>query len=605
MQRFIVLALFLSFGINVFSQTNNREEAILGKAGSEFVTEHEFLDRFELTPGLYRHRLSQLDEEKLLFLYSMVAEKLLSQEAVKLHFDRDTVYQRAIYHISALLARDELYRREISGNVSIGRKELQESVKKALNRLLVSYLFFPSHDDAQFIRSRIKNKNDFQSLTIDSSVQYLRDTATIVWGDADTAIEYAAYRLSPEGVSPVISAGDGYYILTLVRSQPNEFYTKMQPSVLGERVEKILRQRKEEWQTEKYLDELMKHKTSYSPPIIFQQFSVACESVEVHKRLQDSLFNRDDFHALTNLLHDKLDDTLIVAGSAIWTVKDAILKLLEKSFLFTRSNVHAVSRRLYNEFHQWTWLELLEQEAIARGLDRTPDVQRELEPWRTQILAQMLKEYMNSRVTVSDQEVISFMKSSDSGFVLPQVKILSFHTPSLDGMKEALAAMENGISLKNFLDQHSSGALFPKAVDTTFFPITEHSPLGEIAWQMDIGQQFGPVSDSSGGYIYFELLDKKGVTIKSDTAFASQMKHAHDELLRMKRKRKLDLFLSQIAKQQGVAVYQDRLQRLSVTPVPMMTYRLLGFGGRMFAEPFVDKQIDWLSIEPPTEAIVP
>ncbi|HMD13305.1 MAG TPA: hypothetical protein VKI62_01625, partial [Bacteroidota bacterium] len=253
--------------------------------------------------------MSQLDEEKLLFLYSMVAEKLLSQEALKMHFDRDTLYQKAIYHISSLLARDELYRREISDKVLIGRKELQESVKKALNRLLVSYLFFPSREDAQFIRSRIKNKTDLEILKIDSSVQFLRDTATIVWGDADTAIEYAAYRLSPEGVSPVISAGDGFYILTLVRSEPNEFYTKMQPSVLGERVEKILRQRKEEWQTEKYLEELMNHKTAYSPPVIFQQFAVACESVEVHKRLQDSLFSRDDFHTLTNLLREKLDDT--------------------------------------------------------------------------------------------------------------------------------------------------------------------------------------------------------------------------------------------------------------------------------------------------------
>ncbi|HMD13166.1 MAG TPA: hypothetical protein VKI62_00930 [Bacteroidota bacterium] len=172
-------------------------------------------------------------------------------------------------------------------------------------------------------------------------------------------------------------------------------------------------------------------------------------------------------------------------------------------------------------------------------------------------------------------------------------------------MKEVLAAMDNGISLKKFLDQHSIGSLFPKAVDTTFFPITEHPPLGEIAWQMDIGQQFGPIYDSTGGYIYFELLDKKGFTVKSDTAFASQMKHARDELLRMKRKRKLDLFLSQIAKQQGVVVYDDRLKRLSVTPVPMLAYRFLGFGGRMFAEPFVEKQIDWLAIEPPTEAIVP
>jgi hypothetical protein len=37
----------------------------------------------------------------------------------------------------------------------------------------------------------------------------------------------------------------------------------------------------------------------------------------------------------------------------------------------------------------------------------------------------------------------------------------------------------------------------------------------------------------------------------------------------------------------------------------MMTYRILGFGGRMFEVPFVERQIDWLSIESPSSQISP
>ena len=37
----------------------------------------------------------------------------------------------------------------------------------------------------------------------------------------------------------------------------------------------------------------------------------------------------------------------------------------------------------------------------------------------------------------------------------------------------------------------------------------------------------------------------------------------------------------------------------------MMTYRLLGFGGRMFEVPFVEKLIDWLNVEPPGNKILP
>jgi len=35
-----------------------------------------------------------------------------------------------------------------------------------------------------------------------------------------------------------------------------------------------------------------------------------------------------------------------------------------------------------------------------------------------------------------------------------------------------------------------------------------------------------------------------------------------------------------------------------------MTFRVLGFGGRMFAVPFVDRQIEWLNVEPPKGKIV-
>jgi hypothetical protein len=67
----------------------------------------------------------------------------------------------------------------------------------------------------------------------------------------------------------------------------------------------------------------------------------------------------------------------------------------------------------------------------------------------------------------------------------------------------------------------------------------------------------------------------------------------------------MDLYLSQEAEQRGYAVYEDRFNKLTVSPIPMMTFRKLGFGGRMFEVPFVEKQIDWLNVEPPGNKILP
>jgi len=37
----------------------------------------------------------------------------------------------------------------------------------------------------------------------------------------------------------------------------------------------------------------------------------------------------------------------------------------------------------------------------------------------------------------------------------------------------------------------------------------------------------------------------------------------------------------------------------------MMTFRLLGFGGRMFAAPFVPSELDWVNIDPPSTPVIP
>jgi hypothetical protein len=137
-----------------------------------------------------------------------------------------------------------------------------------------------------------------------------------------------------------------------------------------------------------------------------------------------------------------------------------------------------------------------------------------------------------------------------------------------------------------------------------FFPITEHQPIGELAWEMEIGQRFGPFSIPEGAF-YFELLAKKMETTPDDTSAVAERREARTELLRMKQKKTLSLFLSQVGEQRGYAVYEDEFKKISVSPIPMMTFRKLGFGGRMFEVPFVEKQIDWLNVEPPGKKILP
>jgi parvulin-like peptidyl-prolyl isomerase len=217
----------------------------------------------------------------------------------------------------------------------------------------------------------------------------------------------------------------------------------------------------------------------------------------------------------------------------------------------------------------------------------------------------MMSNYIYRIVGVTEREVFEYVKSTDTSFAVPEVRLRVLRMGSLDAMSEALRDLEAGTPFQKVVERWAPDPAERKRLGVTeYFPVTERAPLGEIAWQMDVGQVYGPVRDSSG-VVMLELLGKKNVRIERDTSYAARLAGAKHELVRMKQRRAKNLFLAQVAVRQGYAMFQDRLTKLEVTTLPMLAFRLLGFGGRMFAAPFVEKNLEWLDIEPPEGIIVP
>jgi hypothetical protein len=121
---------------------------------------------------------------------------------------------------------------------------------------------------------------------------------------------------------------------------------------------------------------------------------------------------------------------------------------------------------------------------------------------------------------------------------------------------------------------------------------------------MKIGEQQGPIH-MKNDYIYFELVKTEYPAGVTDSSFASIMHKNVSHAKLLKQKRLLDTFIAKSAHDRGYAVYADRLKILKVSTIPMMTYRILGFGGRMFAAPFVTPQVDWIEVENPEKIPLP
>ena len=580
--------------------------SVVARAGNVFISEEEFLQRYELLPAFGRHRTSKANADKFELLYSLVAEKLLAQQGVEWGIESNPGFRADVEEIRKLLARDELYREEIVRKVSIPSAELHQGIACAQVELFVRYIYLPLRKDALFIRTLVKRPADFRTLRIDSSYHAIQDTATVIWGDADPEVEQAAYSLRVGQISPVIEAGSGYYILTLVSRSRNAFYSGMTADVLHERVETAIRRRRERARLDAFVAEVLKDKVGYARREPMRRLAAG-----VRRALSD--VDRDSIVVLLpsraaiarKICADALEDTIAIAGTRVWRLSEVLNLLERKSFGVPRDRLSEIPGRLNVEVEVLVQQELLAQEALRRKLDQVTDVRDQIAMWSQYFLAEGVKDSLTRSVVVSDDEVWKQMRTQNPNASIPQVQLRLLVTRTLMDMKDALGDLDRGDSLAGVIRRWSiDTSTSSRGGLTGFIHVTDRYPLGEMAESLEVGQRFGPVRTEMG-IGYGEVVGKRFSPDARDTSFARRFAEARAQVSIAKARRKITVSLSGLAKRLGYAVYRDRVSMLKVTSTPMMTFRILGFGGRMFAVPFVDPQLDWLGVENPERQVMP
>jgi parvulin-like peptidyl-prolyl isomerase len=216
-----------------------------------------------------------------------------------------------------------------------------------------------------------------------------------------------------------------------------------------------------------------------------------------------------------------------------------------------------------------------------------------------------MKSRVAHSVTVSEEEVAWYLKHQGDTLPVPLVQIRELRTSSPVEMQEALSDLEKNVPFVDVIRRWSNDPVAKQRGGVSdFFPVTDRAPVGEIACHMKVGEFYGPLAVTSG-VIYFQLIGRNDVPPARDSSLAARIKSASMEFRALKTKRMLNLLLAQSGQKRGFSVYQDRLQAIKVSAVPMMTFRVLGFGGRIWAAPMLEKQVEWLTTEPPATQVVP
>lgn len=581
-------------------------EPVIARAGDIFITEKEFTQRYEMLPGFGRHRRSQVEAQKLELLYSIVAEKLLAQDAIAKGLNRDTVVQRGTLEVQKLLSRDELYKKEIIGKAHVSREEISRGISQAQLLLTVRYIYFGRQVDAQFVRSQMRRYEDFGRLQIDSSFHALKDTATVIWGTGEPQIEEAAFQLKRKEISPVVEAAGGYFIFIVTGVRRNFENASLAPDVLREHVVLALRRRKEHALLEAFAADVLRDKTGYAVPGALHTLASAFTSVYRQDEADSVIYlTPARASAVENLCAHSLSDTLAVAGNRAWSVEEVIGRLTGQGFGVHRTALGSIPIRLNSELMGLVQRELMGQEALRRGLDTVPGVRAQVEMWRQSFLAGAERNAIQRSVRVTEAEVWSLLKGQDPTVPVPQVQIRELQTNTYDQMQMALEDLSHGMSMEEAVRKWSSDPqLRERGGLSSYFPVTERPPLGSYASRLKLGERYGPVS-IQGGVVYFELVGKKSAALEGDTSLARRFAQASADLITGKGRRAVTLRLAELGKERGVDIYSDRLKMIQVTAIPMLAFRILGFGGRMLAMPFVNPELDWLEVDLSKETTVP
>ena len=580
------------------------QDAILAKAGHWFITEDEFVRRFELTPGIDRQRKSGLEEAKEAFLYSLVAEKLLAQEAAGKGWEADSSFQRAYNHVRSMIVRDELYREEISSKVHVTDTELIQGMAQALRQKTVAFLYCQDKSAAEFLRQRIQSRRDLVSMELDSTMNAVKDTATVIWGNGDWAIEREVYRLKPDQVSPVMKTMDGYYIFTVIKDTSSTYFTSLSTSALQSDVSTILRTRKEKARFDQFTRSFFRGKKGYAVSAVLKRLALAVkQSIDAVPSPADTVTDPAVWRSIERETSSWRSDTLAVAGTTAWNVGEAVEDLQDGNLVLRKSDtaVHIADEldlRLRAQVEQ----ELLAQEGLKRKLYEKPSVKRKLEMWKSSMLAATMRAVLERSVSVDSVDAWNVMNRKGDTTSIPRVQLRELWTTTLTRMEQAMASLRDGVPFAKAVEEWSEdrGSIRSKGL-TGYFPVTEREPLGSLAAQMSVGERFGPVP-VGGRYVLFEVEGKKE---HRDSSTALTFAEAAKEAKAMKLRRLLATHIAALGEQEGYMIYQDRLRMVKVSGIPMVTFRLLGFGGRMFEVPFVRKQLDWLEVGKKPGNIIP
>lgn len=598
-----ILLLLLLFAPIFHIQSQTFIDNSVARVGNISISDKEFLERYELTPGTNRQRKSTIESQKIEFLFSLIAEKLWALEAISRDMDTAEVIQFTTKSFEKMFVRDALFKKEVRDKVNISDQELNDGLKYNSSKIYVNFLFSTDVEEINNLHKLLKNGIPFDSILVESPEKDEQlSPVEIIFGQMDEAVEEVLFNLNVGEYSQPIITLDGWYIFHLVNKSEELLSNSNAREDAIKNVRKTIEARKLIEKQKEFYAYFFKDKKVDVNPELFEILAKNISSLFEYKKknylIKDGdLINLEspDVLKMEEVFgNDILSKKFILFDNNSIIFKEYLRLLMFDGYNSTDYKINFIRASLDNRIRKDIEKELLYREGAKRDYNNLPEVKKEIELWSQHYLFELLKDDFSDSVTVSDDEVYNYyLKNNESESFPMMVNIIEIFTDSIENVDKIFSELKNGTDFTFLANMYNKREWTKKSNgEYGLFPITQFGEIGKIASTMNVGEIYGPLQIDNG-YSIFMLVDKQDKIIIPPKPFENFKDQYKRDLTFQKLYKKITDFTYNLAIKHGVSLNLNLLEQIQVTSLPSFGMRYLGFGGKMTAVPLISPNVDW------------
>ena len=611
MKKLLVILIIILFSLSIFAQDFNDKP--VATVGNTTISSSEFLQRYEFTP-LFRKNIKRMTEAlKVEFLYSLIAEKLWALQAKDMGYDTSNVMKFVTNRFKKMFVRDELYHREIKNKVKVSEIDLLRAYHRYNTKLEVNFLATDSKEEIDKLNGLLKAGIPFDSvLAVRPEAAEQVNPEEIVFGQMDEAIEDSLYKLKMGQFSSPIFTPDGWYIFEL-KNKIVQAISGTQDEVT-KAVKETMEARRELKLYREYYHKFFEGKKVSANAALLRSLSRKLSDILSFKKKHLKIKDEDPVYIDVNDVlkieqefgPDSLKMPLIEFEENPVSLKEYIEDLSFDGFTSKKVDLMSVASVLNAKIKTEIEHEFLARQGLKEGLDKLPQVQKDLEMWQENYLAQALQSKFIDSAKVSDKEVYNYYKRFNKDEQYPEeVNIVEVLTDSSQVIDKVLQALKNGEDIKELAKKYTQRA-WTKKNDGEFgyFPVTKYGDIGKIAATMKVGDIYGPLKVPEG-YSIFKLVGKREAKTELAQPFDKVKNDLRSELAYTKERKAISDYTAKLAHKFGIDINGPALRSINVTNLNAFGFRFLGFGGKITAAPMMMPNVDWVNDYIKSQSITP